>query len=104
MKKMLNCAAMGSLVLSGIFFFLGCSKESPANNTVSAASKPPREYVSSVVPSVDYYENSGPIVVEDQVDILAQHEGVVAQVFAETGKVVKRGDVLAQLDDRQTLA
>jgi len=104
MSKISKCTLICFLTMQGLFLFMGCSKESPSTNTVAAASRPPRDYASPVVPSVDYYETSGPIVVENQVEILAQHEGVVAQIFAETGKEVKKGDVLAQLDDRQILA
>jgi RND family efflux transporter MFP subunit len=42
--------------------------------------------------------------VENQVDVLAQREGMVAQVAAELGSRVQKGQLLAQLDDRQLLA
>ncbi len=47
---------------------------------------------------------SGPIVVENQVDILAQRDGVVARIDAEPGTAVRKGQLLAQLDDRQLVA
>ncbi len=47
---------------------------------------------------------SGPLVVENQVDVLAQRDGVVAKVAAEPGTAVHKGQLLAQLDDRQLLA
>ncbi len=47
---------------------------------------------------------SGPITVENQVDLLAERDGVVAQVLAEIGKQVRKGEVLARFDDRQLLA
>ena len=50
------------------------------------------------------YIASGPIVVENQVDLAAQRDGVVAQVFVETGAPVRKGQILAQLDDRQLTA
>jgi membrane fusion protein (multidrug efflux system) len=43
-------------------------------------------------------------VVENQVDLAAQRDGVVAQVLVETGTAVKKGQILAQLDDRQLAA
>src|SRR5277367_4604857 len=104
MKKFMKYCVFGTLAATVIFFVLGCSKDGPANNTVAAASKPGHDFASPVTPAVDYYETSGPIVVENQVEILAQHDGVVSQLFAETGKEVKKDDVLAQLDDRQLLA
>src|SRR5205085_4631974 len=50
------------------------------------------------------YLASGPIVVENQVDVAAQREGVVAKILADTGTSVHRGEVLALLDDRQLSA
>jgi RND family efflux transporter MFP subunit len=42
--------------------------------------------------------------VENQVDLAAQRDGVVVQVFVETGTAVRKGQLLAQLDDRQLSA
>jgi membrane fusion protein (multidrug efflux system) len=50
------------------------------------------------------YIASGPIVVENQVELAAQRDGVVVQVFVETGVPVKKGQLLAKLDDRQLTA
>ena len=47
------------------------------------------------------YTASGPIVVENQVDVAAQREGLVVQILAETGTRVRKGQLLAKLDDRQ---
>lgn len=47
---------------------------------------------------------SGPLIVEHQLDVLAQREGVIARLFSETGGRVRTGDLLAQLDDRQLVA
>jgi HlyD family secretion protein len=47
---------------------------------------------------------SGPIVVENQVDVAAQRDGVIAKVLAEPGTLVKRGQLLATLDERQVSA
>ncbi len=54
--------------------------------------------------SNDTYQASGPLVVENQVDVAAQREGVVARIFADVGTRVHRGQLLAQLDDRQLTA
>lgn len=50
------------------------------------------------------YVASGPIVVEDQVDVAAQRDGVVDRVLVEPGTTVKKGQLLAALDDRQISA
>jgi len=47
---------------------------------------------------------SGPIIVEDQVDVEAQRDGIVDRVLAEPGTPVKKGQLLAALDDRQVSA
>jgi RND family efflux transporter MFP subunit len=44
---------------------------------------------------------SGPLIVEHQLDVLAQREGIVTKLLSETGARVRAGDLLAQLDDRQ---
>jgi len=43
-------------------------------------------------------------VVENQVDVAAQREGVVVQILAEPGTRVRKGQLLAKLDDRQVVA
>ncbi len=44
---------------------------------------------------------SGPLIVEHQLDVLAQREGIVVKLLSDTGAHVRTGDLLAQLDDRQ---
>jgi RND family efflux transporter MFP subunit len=46
----------------------------------------------------------GLIVVENQVDVSAQRDGLVAKVLVDIGNVVRRGQTLALLDDRQITA
>ena len=47
---------------------------------------------------------TGPLIVEHQVDVTAQREGIVAKVTADSGARVSAGTVLARLDDRQLSA
>ena len=44
---------------------------------------------------------SGPLIVEHQLDLLAQREGVVAKLHADVGARVSAGDLLAELDNQQ---
>lgn len=44
---------------------------------------------------------TGPLIVEHQVDVTAQRDGIVSRISAEAGTHVASGTVLAQLDDRQ---
>lgn len=46
----------------------------------------------------------GPIIVENQVDVTAQREGLVAEILADTGTPVKKSQLLANLDNRQLVA
>jgi membrane fusion protein (multidrug efflux system) len=52
-------------------------------------------------PKENFFLASGPIVVENQIDVCALKEGVVVSIIAEAGTQVLRGQVLAKLDDRQ---
>ena len=47
---------------------------------------------------------TGPIIVENQVDVAAQRDGVIAQVLVDADTHVKKGQLLAALDDRQISA
>ena len=52
-------------------------------------------------PKENVFLATGPIVVENQVDVAALKEGVAVSIAAEAGVQVHRGQVLAKLDDRQ---
>lgn len=76
------------------------SQAPPARNEVaSAQSGPPAPAADS-----SYYETTGPIVVENQLDVAAQRDGMITEIARDTGSSVHKGDVLARLDDRQLLA
>jgi len=47
---------------------------------------------------------SGPIVVEHQVEIAAQHDGLVQKIYFDAPARVKTGTLLAKMDDRQIAA
>jgi membrane fusion protein, multidrug efflux system len=82
----------------------GCSSTPTPAGAAAAVPKPAVETTASTQPGPTDYIASGPIVVENQVDLAAQRDGVVAQVLIETGAAVKKGQILAQLDDRQLAA
>ena len=94
--------------LAAIELMAACSSD----RTVSAAAAMPAMAAQPVVAaqsaakaqSSDTYQASGPLVVENQVDVAAQREGVVARIFADVGRRVHKGQLLAQLDDRQLTA
>ena len=70
----------------------------PEKTTVNVSPPTPREPVDSSLIV------SGPIIVEHQVDLTAQRDGVVAKIFSDVPARVKAGALLAQLDDRQITA
>lgn len=102
-------------VLSGITFFgmlaasillLGCSStNTPAAAAVpvsasSAPSNPAQEAHAAEGPIVA----TGPITVENQVDVTSQREGIVAALLGDAGTLVRKGQLLARLDNRQLTA
>src|ERR1041385_7107936 len=95
---------MGLLVGSAAIITTSCSSSGPT--TVSAA--PATAMTTTAQPAVheggSLYQASGPLVVENQVDVAAQREGVIARIHADVGTHVHKGQVLAELEDRQLTA
>jgi membrane fusion protein (multidrug efflux system) len=99
-------SSLALLAIFGVTVLLpGCTSNlTPADAAVTLVAKPAAESASpSQSASADYIA-SGPIVVENQVELAAQRDGVVAQVFVETGASVRKGQLLARLDARQLTA
>lgn len=96
------------LVYVAIVFGLilaGCSAGEPT----SASAAPPPEKASTVSAPTstarpDEYQVSGPLVVEHQVDVETEREGIVTKISADVGTRVRKGQVLAELDNRELLA
>ena len=83
---------------------MGCGKSEPGIAVLPTVSaKTPEQPVSAPPPESGFLA-SGPLVVEDQVDVAAQRAGVVAKILQDTGQPVHKGDLLAELDDRQLAA
>jgi RND family efflux transporter MFP subunit len=98
------------LMLTLAFVQSGCSDSRPAEATAAprpvlnapdASSSSSSSSSSSREP---FFVASGPLIVEHQVDVATQRDGVVAEVQAEPGLLVREGQLLAQLDDRQATA
>lgn len=77
-----------------------CSDQNPETASAAALPSPPASKTSPV-PVNDSLTVSGPLIVEHELDVLTQREGVIASLRADVGSRVKSGEVLAQLDDRQ---
>src|SRR5215468_2995472 len=92
------------LTLAGTLSGCGEQKENPSTaqaaaapekNSAVAAIEPPAE-ASAAELSV-----TAPLVVEHQVDVTAQRDGIVRKISVDTGTRVGASTVLARLDDRQ---
>jgi HlyD family secretion protein len=70
----------------------------------AASASPHNEAISPVAATEHEFVASGPIIVEDQVDVAAQRDGVIAKVLADVGTRARKGQLLAMLDDRQISA
>lgn len=99
------CAMLLSLlVLAGL---AGCGEEK--ERAAQAASAPERKTEAAAAepsPAADPEAVlvTAPLVVEHQVDVTAQRDGIVEKIFVDTGARVGASTVLAQLDDRQLKA
>jgi RND family efflux transporter MFP subunit len=90
---------IGLTILALSFSACSSSKE------VVAAAPPvqPTEQPASVQKE-GVFVASGPVVVENQVDVSALREGPVVSILAQPGTQVHQGQLLAKLDDRQISA
>jgi RND family efflux transporter MFP subunit len=91
--------------LAGISLACTTSPTGPGVAVTSAEAASPAPTQRAPNPSITpEFISSGPIIVENQVDVAAQRDGVIAAVLAEPGGFVKKGQLLAKLDDRQISA
>lgn len=91
----------------------GCGENKPVTPGVTNAASPsvvpaapnaPASTSAPVQPPDAPLVVSGPIIVEHQLDLLAQRDGVLEKIFFDAPARVKAGTLLAQLDDRQLSA
>src|ERR1700732_4298338 len=99
-NKLLLFAFIAAVILA-----TGCGD---TKSETTAAAPPPPPSAPPTLPTLtkveDFLSASGPLIVEHQVDITAQRDGVVASISTEASTRVKAGAVLARLDDRQLTA
>jgi len=103
---MIACAMAGGIA------FGGCSENAPTTSAATnssafpATSAPPGPVKPvTAAESVDSaLVVSGPIIVEHEVEITAQHDGVVQKIYYDAPARVKAGTPLAKMDDRQIAA
>jgi len=98
-------------VISVGFFVAGvtgcASSKQPGDSTTvvaaSAAARPAAETVNHPGPvaTPDDLVVTGPVTMEQQLDVVAQRSGVIASLDADVDMSVRSGQLLARLDDRQ---
>jgi len=97
--------------LGAAFLAMGCGDEkAPAGGVTNAASPvtvpaPPKPAVPKASEPADAgLSVSGPIIVEHEVDLTAQRDGLIRKIYADAPARVKAGTLLAELDGRQIQA
>jgi len=98
---MKRCIVIGVAIL--VLGFSGCSGSRQAA-VVAAAPVHGETAQPSSVAKESVFVASGPVVVENQVDVAALREGLVVSILAQPGTLAHKGQVLAKLDDRQISA
>ncbi len=92
-------------VLLALTLLLAACSGNRSEDTVAAATPAaPAVPAKNEVAVEKGFSVSGPLIVEHQLDVLSQRDGVVTRLLADEGTRVKAGEILAQLDDRQILA
>jgi membrane fusion protein, multidrug efflux system len=101
MRSLMVQIALGAALLG-----VGCGDgRTAAPDVTNAASLPPAPKAAVPVEAADTsLIVSGPIIVEHQVEIAAQRDGVLAKIFFDAPARVKSGTILARMDDRQIAA
>ncbi|MGB7439172.1 MAG: efflux RND transporter periplasmic adaptor subunit [Candidatus Acidiferrum sp.] len=102
MRRATAVAALGAALVCA-----GCGDSKPMVTGVTNAA--PAPVPTPVKPALPVETDpglivSGPIIVEHQVDVTAQRDGLLLKVLVDAPARVKAGAVLAQMDDRQITA
>ncbi len=95
--------AMVPVTLAALLW-AGCGGSERSASVPSPAPSPRAAAPAAAAPDRDSFTASGPLVVENQVDVAALRDGVVTQLRADTGTAVSQGQLLGMLDDRQVSA
>jgi len=92
-----------SLIALGLIL-TSCSDSGDATKVAAAAPVLRPAIAPAPAPNDSAFVASGPVVVENQVDVAALREGVIVSIEAEPNTHVRKGQLLARLDDRQISA
>jgi RND family efflux transporter MFP subunit len=95
------------LLVAASAFISGCgdtkSETSAAAPRAASATQPAAAPVEPAN-AEEFLTITAPLIVEHQVDVTAQRDGIVANISADSGARVSAGRILARLDDRQLTA
>jgi RND family efflux transporter MFP subunit len=90
-----------TLALLAISTVCGCDSRPAAEQAVAASSAPtPPPPVPPSPSASTVFTTSGPLVAEQQADVAAQRDGRVVEVGVDIGDHVRKGQLMALLDDR----
>jgi membrane fusion protein, multidrug efflux system len=99
-KEWLLLALLAAGVMSA-----GCGGEKPGTVAAAPPNQPAAPPSTPPQPAIEEgLSVSGPLIVEQEVEVMAQRDGVVTNISADAGARVKAGTVLATLDGRQLTA
>jgi RND family efflux transporter MFP subunit len=107
MRKEWILVGLGAAVLA-----IGCGDEKAPVGGVTNAAAPPTAIPASPKPAAPARSEpgntplsvSGPIIVEHEVELTAQRDGLIQKIYVDAPARVKAGTLLAELDGRQIQA
>jgi len=99
---MRRCIGMGLAIL--VLSLNGCSGSKEESVAAAAPALAETAAPQASVQKENVFVASGPVVVENQLDVTALREGLVVSILAQPGTQVHQGQLLAKLDDRQISA
>lgn len=115
-KKKFIVAIPLTALFAAVLFIVACgeSKSPSVAAAASPAAPPPAAKSAAAAPATSapsvadstaqFLSVNGPLVVEHQVDVAAQRDGMIASLAVDVNSSVKAGQELARLDDRELQA
>ena len=99
-RRFLAVTGFGILLLA----LVSCEDSSRSLTSTASAASPAVSHTATATPATEPQPDflaSGPLIVENQLDVASQREGIVSRLYVDTGRSVRRGELLATIDDRQ---
>jgi membrane fusion protein, multidrug efflux system len=99
-----RCESFVLVLLAGMWC-AGCGGDKVGTVAAGPPNGPTPAITASAPPTTeDMLTFSGPLIVEHQVDVTTQRDGIVATIFVDAGRRARSGTLLAALDGRQLTA